>query len=92
MSGLADALCTKAMRAPECSTDHYLVGCQLRIKIILPRRKTPASPKPRKLDFSKLTDTELCRELTKAIETALESFQPSREEETEQHWKALKEA
>ena len=62
------------------------------MKITLPRRKTLASAKPKKLDISKLTDTEHCQELTRAIEAALESAQPAGEEETEQHWKALKEA
>ena len=86
---LADVLCTKAMRGPECSTDQYLVRCQLRMKITLPRRKTPASTKLKKLDISKLTDPEHCRELTRAIEAALESVQPAGEE-VEQRWKALK--
>ena len=90
-SDLADVLCTKAMRGPECSTDHYLVRCQLRMKITLPRRKVPASAKPKKLDISKLSDPEHCRELTRAIEAALESVQPAGEE-VEQRWKALKEA
>ena len=90
-ANLADVLCTKAMRGPECSTDHYLVRCQLRMKITLPRRKTPASTKLKKLDISKLTNPEHCRELTRAIEAALESVQPAGEE-IEQRWKALKEA
>ena len=65
------------MRGPESSTDHYLVRCQLRMKITLSRRKTPASAKPKKLDISKLTDTKHCRELTRAIEAALEIVQPA---------------
>lgn len=61
------------------------------MKITLPRRKSPASAKLKKLDISKLTDLEYCRELTRAIEAALESFQPAGAE-VEQRWKALKEA
>lgn len=38
-SDLVDVLCTKAMRGLECSTDRYLVRCQLRLKITLSRRK-----------------------------------------------------
>ena len=79
------------MRGPECSTDHYLVRCQLRMKITLPRWKTPASTKLKKLDISKLANPEHCRDLTRAIQAALESVQ-SAGEEVEQHWKALKEA
>ena len=51
-SDLADVLWTKAMHGPECYTDHYLVRCQLRMKITLPCRKTPASAKLKKLDIS----------------------------------------
>ena len=79
------------MRGPERSTEHYLVRCKLRMKITLPRRKTPANTKLKKLDISKLTDPEHCRELTGAIEAALESVQLTGEE-VEQRWKALKEA
>ncbi|KAM9385772.1 thrombopoietin receptor [Pholidichthys leucotaenia] len=90
-SDLAAVLCTKAMRGPECSTDNYLVRCQLRMKITMLHGKTPASAKPKKLDISKLTNTEHCRELTGTIEAALEMVQPPGEE-VDRHWKALKEA
>ena len=61
------------------------------MKITLPRRKTPTSTKLKKLDISKLNTPDHCRELTRAIEAALESVQPAGEE-VEQRWKALKEA
>ena len=46
---LADVLCTKAMRGPECSTDHYLVRCQLRMKITILAGKLPQVPNLRSL-------------------------------------------
>ena len=62
------------MRGSERSTDHYLVRCQLIMKIILPRRKTPASANLKKLDISKLIDPEHCGELTRAIKLHLRVF------------------
>ena len=90
-SYLPDVLCTKAIRGPKSSSEFCLVRCQLRMKITLPRRKTPASLKLKKLDISKLTDPEHCRELTKAVEAALECVQLAGEE-VQQRSKALKEA
>lgn len=90
---LADVLCTKALRGPECSTDHYLVRSQLRMKIVLPRRKTPTNAKPKKLDISKLVDPEQSQELARTIEAALENVHTSHDagmDGIEEDWRVLK--
>ena len=52
---LPDTLCTKTLRGPECSTDHYLVRTQLRLKPLLKRRITPPGVSKR-LNTTTLTD------------------------------------
>ena len=63
---LADILSTKAMPGAECSTDHYLVRSCLRIKVALPRHKTPSTI-PRKLDVAKLNTSEYQQTLAQAM-------------------------
>ena len=90
---MAETLCTKAMRGPECSTDHYLVRCQLRMKIVPPRRTSRAKAKPKKLDIRKLQDQECCHKLANAISAALQDMpEVDGEADVEERWKSLKKA
>ena len=91
-SGLQEITCTKAMRGPECSTDHRLVRCKVKLRVTLPRRKTTARPKPKKLDTAKLKSETHSREMVEAIAAALENATAILEESAniEERWDALK--
>ena len=69
---LADILSTKAMQGAECSTDHYLVRSCLRMKVALPRCKTPCTV-PRKIDAAKLITSEYQQTLVQAMDEAFGS-------------------
>lgn len=90
---IAEILCTKAMRGPECSTDHYLVRCQLRLKISPPRRRIQAKAKPKKLNIMKLQNPECCQELASAISAALQDIHNvDGEADVEERWQNMKKA
>lgn len=92
MSALTDTLCTKATRAPQYSTEYYLVRSKLRLKIAFARRKAPSSAKPKKIDISKLQVPGYCEELSYRITSTLQDTPDGQEEKVEVMWKALKEA
>ena len=88
---LHEVLCTKTMRGPECSTDHYLVRTQVRLKPLLKRRKTPSGI-PKRLNTTTLSDNVQIQrsKLESAITKALTVVdQPIRIEES---WAHVKEA
>lgn len=92
-SDVTDVLCTKALRGPECSTDHYLVRSQMRLIINPPRRKTKGKAKPKKLDVRKLQDEDHRQKLSQKINAALQALTNlDDEEEIEARWQALKKA
>ena len=87
----SDVLSTKAMRGAECSTDHYMVRSQIRLQIVLPRRKTPSGT-PKKLDVIKLKDEPHRRRLEAAMTTSLQDSKDSSDpSDVEEQWKQLKE-
>ena len=54
-SVLKDVCLTRAMRGAECSTDHLLIRCRLKVTIHQPRKRT-APKSQKKLDIKKLGD------------------------------------
>lgn len=62
---------TKTMRREEYSTDHFMVRCQLRFRLILPRRKTPARANTTKLNVSKLAVDKYQHRLAAAFSSTL---------------------
>ena len=86
---LPDTLCTKTLRGPECSTDHYLVRTQLRMKPLLKRRITPPGVSKR-LNTTTLTDNTQKEKLESAITKAMTA--PNQSSGIEERWTHLKEA
>lgn len=86
-------MCTKVMRGAECSTDHYLVRCQIRHKITAPRRTTNGTT-PKKLDLGKLANEEHCRRLAETVSSAVNGAKVKTvgSEDIEEQWQALKKA
>ena len=77
------------MRGPECSTDHYLVRTQVRLKPLLKRRKTPSGI-PKRLNTTTLSDNVQRSKLESAITKALTVV--DRPIGIEESWAHLKEA
>ena len=65
---LADIRSTRAMRGADCSTDHYLIRSLCNIHIKPPRRKIGPTP-VKKLNVSKLADSEMQKVLMAHMET-----------------------
>ena len=67
---LADIRSTRAMRGADCSTDHYLIRslCNLHIK---PHRRKVGSTPVKKLNVSKLADSEMQKVLMAHMETMM---------------------
>ena len=86
---LSDTLCTKALRGPECSTDHYLIRTQVRVKPQLKRRITPPGISKR-LNTTTLSDDIQKAKLESAITKALTV--PNQPTGIEERWAHLKEA
>ena len=86
-SDLKDIKITRAMRGPDCHTDHYLIKCTLNFAIKPAYRRTRPMRK-RRLDTAKLSD-ERCRERLQAgISTAL-SEDPDVDTSLDESWKSL---
>ena len=65
---LADIRSTRAMRGADCSTDHYLIRSLCNLHIKPPRRKIGPTP-VKKLNVSKLADSEMQKVLMAHMET-----------------------
>lgn len=79
------------MRGPECSTDHYLLGSQFRLKITFARRRAPCSAKPKQINISiKLQVPRYCEELSCLITSTMQDMPNGQEEDVEVRWKVLK--
>ena len=86
---LADILSTKAIRVAECSTDHYLVRSYLRMKVALPRCKTPSTV-PRKLDVAKLGTIDYQQTIVWAMEEAFRTIRSTMSYDIEEMWNYFK--
>ena len=86
---LADILSTKAMQGAECSMDHYLVRSCLRMKVALPRHKTPCTV-PRKLDVAKLNTSEYQQTLAQAMDEAFGTNSSTVSDDIEEMWNNFK--
>ena len=89
---LPEILCTKSMRGPECSTDHYLIRTQIRPRPQFKRRKTPPGISKR-LNTNSLTDKSVKAQLSSAITKHLRDSRPDENHpiEVEENWVRLKE-
>ena len=86
---LADILSTKAMWGAECSADHYLVRSCLRMKVALPRCKTPSTV-PRKLDVAKLDTSEYQQTLVQAMDETFRTNSSTMSDDIEEMWNDFK--
>ena len=89
---LSEVLCTKSMRGPECSTDHYLIRSQIQLRPKLKRRKSPPGISKR-LNTSSLSHSFQQAELDTVITKALTDSKPDEHHPigVEENWKRLKE-
>ena len=88
-TSMSEVLSTKAIRGAECSTDHYMVRSQLRLKLVLPRHKKPANAPSKKLNVSKLRNIEQQDRLASSITAALDANVVD-SDDVEELWKRLK--
>ena len=65
---LADVRSTRAMHGADCSTDHYLIQPLCNLHIMPPRRKIGLTL-VKKLNFSKIADSEMQKVLMAHMET-----------------------
>ena len=94
LHSVSEILSTKAMRGPKCTTYHYMVRSHVRLRLVFPRRKRPATSPTKKINARGLKEIDQQQGLATTITEVLEAKGPNNIDtavNVEHSWITLKE-
>ena len=76
LHSVSEILSTKAMRGPKCTTDRYMVCSHVRLRLVFPRRKRPATSPSEKINARGLKEIDQQQGLATTITEVLKAYGP----------------